>query len=264
MSGTIEEGIVEMPRRQEIARVEQPNGGALTPMDMVAQAVSQGATIEVLEKLMALQERWQAGQAKRAFDGAIAAAKAEIPPIVKNKTVAFEGRSGPRTSYRHETLDEVVRTIQPYLSKHGLDARFRSETAGNIITVICRISHKDGHAEETGVPAPADVSGSKNPIQAIGSTITYLQRYTLKLALGLAAAEDDDARSVSERREEAPLEASGPISAAQMVEIRELADRVGADIPRFCRYLKVNSIADIPAGKFDAAVAALKAKEAKR
>jgi hypothetical protein len=43
--------------------------------------------------------------------------------------------------------------------------------------------------------AGADQSGAKNSIQAIGSTISYLQRYTLKAALGLAAANDDDGKA---------------------------------------------------------------------
>ena len=40
--------------------------------------------------------------------------------------------------------------------------------------------------------APADSSGSKNPVQQIGSTMTYLQRYTLIGALGLTTADKDD------------------------------------------------------------------------
>jgi hypothetical protein len=51
--------------------------------------------------------------------------------------------------------------------------------------------------EETTLPGMPDLSGNKNPIQAIGSAVTYLQRYTLKAALGLTVSkeEDDDARS---------------------------------------------------------------------
>ena len=43
--------------------------------------------------------------------------------------------------------------------------------------------------------ALADKTGSKNAVQAIGSTVTYLQRYTLIGALGITTADDDmDAR----------------------------------------------------------------------
>jgi hypothetical protein len=63
--------------------------------------------------------------------------------------------------------------------------------------VTCIIAHSAGYSEENSLSAPFDPSGNKNPLQAIGSAQTYLQRYTLKAALGLAAAKDDDARSVS-------------------------------------------------------------------
>jgi hypothetical protein len=40
--------------------------------------------------------------------------------------------------------------------------------------------------------AGADSTGNKNNIQSIGSTRTYLQRYTLVGALGLSTADEDN------------------------------------------------------------------------
>ena len=59
---------------------------AVTPMDMIDRALVSGAAPETLERLLALQERWEAGQARKAFDAAIAEAKAEIPIVAKNAT----------------------------------------------------------------------------------------------------------------------------------------------------------------------------------
>jgi hypothetical protein len=43
---------------------------------------------------------------------------------------------------------------------------------------------------------PPDAGGAKNPIQARASTITYLERYTLKAICGVAeGGEDDDGQS---------------------------------------------------------------------
>lgn len=224
---------------------------ALTPMDMLNRAVSQGASIEVLEKLMTLQERWEANQARKAFDEAMAAAKAEIPVIVKNRTVDFTSAKG-RTHYRHEDLAEIARTVTPILAKHGLSYRYRTSSAPNEpVTVTCIVSHRGGHAEENTLAAGRDESGNKNSIQAIGSTITYLQRMTLKAALGLAASEDDDGASA---------ETADVISQQQLEALIELADEVGADKAAFCKYLKVPSLAVIPIKDFDRAVAALNKK----
>ena len=227
---------------------------ALTPMDMLNRAVSQGASIEVLEKLMTLQERWEANQARKSFDEAMAAAKAEIPVIVKNRTVDFTSAKG-RTHYRHEDLAEIARTVTPILAKHGLSYRYRTSSAPNEpVTVTCIVSHRGGHAEENTLAAGRDESGNKNSIQAIGSTITYLQRMTLKAALGLAASEDDDG-GASERPDY--------VSTDQLNRLVALADEVGADKEKFCRYLRVGSLAEIPAEKFPHAVQLLEAKRGK-
>ena len=224
---------------------------AMTPMDMLNRAVEQGANIEILEKLMSLQERWEAGQARKAFDEAMAAAKAEIPVIAKNRTVDFTSPKG-RTHYKHEDLAEIARTVTPILAKHGLSYRYRTSSPPNEpVTVTCIVSHRGGHAEENTLAAGRDDTGNKNSIQAVGSTITYLQRMTLKAALGLAAAGDDDATSA---------EPEDVISQEQLESLIELADEVGADKAAFCKYLKVPSLAAIPSKDYARAVAALNKK----
>jgi hypothetical protein len=49
-----------------------------------------------------------------------------------------------------------------------------------------------GHHEETTLSSSPDDSGGKNSIQAIGSAVTYLQRYTLLALTGLATREQDN------------------------------------------------------------------------
>lgn len=224
----------------------------LTPMDMLERAVSSNAGIEVIEKMMALQERWEKNQARKAFDNALADAKAEIPIIQKNREVDFTSSKG-RTHYRHEDLAEVVRTITPILARFGLSHRFRTTSNANEpVTVTCIISHRDGHFEENTLSAGRDESGNKNSIQAIGSTSTYLQRMTLKAALGLAASDDDDDGQAVGRGE--------TISEDQLGDLSALIEDVGANRAKFCEYFKVKTLADIPAKEFKRACDALNAK----
>lgn len=168
---------------------------ALTPMHMLERAIKSGAGIEVLTKLMDLQEQWEGRQARKAFDEALSAAKTEIPVIVKNRQVGFDSKTPGKssTNYKHEDLAEIARTVDPILGKHGLSYRFRTTSRPNEpITVTCIVSHRLGHSEENTLCAGRDDTGNKNSIQALGSTLTYLQRYALKAALGLAASHDDD------------------------------------------------------------------------
>lgn len=174
----------------------------LTPMDLITRAIDRGAAIDVLEKLMALQERAQGWEAKRAFESALADAKGEIPVIEKNRSVNFTTARG-RTSYRFEDLGQIAEAINPILGKYGLSYRWRTQQnrSEGTLRVICVISHRNGHSEENSLETSLDQTGSKNDQQALGSAVTYLARYTLKAALGLVVAEDDDAQSVAGRKD---------------------------------------------------------------
>lgn len=241
-----------MSALEKVSVIPQPS--VLTPMELLDRAFANNAAPETLERLMALHERWEKSQARKAFDEAMAAAKSEIPTIIKNREVDFTSSKG-RTNYRHEDLAEIARTVDPILSKHGLSYRYRATSNINEpVTVTCILAHRDGHSEETTLSAGRDDSGNKNSIQGVGSTITYLQRYTLKAALGLAASNDDDGNSA---------ETPEYISREQLSRLVALADEVGADKERFCKYLRVGSLAEIPAKQFDHAVKLLEAKRSK-
>lgn len=226
----------------------------VTPMTMIDRALATGAAPETLEKLLALQERWEANLGRKAFDEAMAAAKAEIPTIRKNRTVDFTSSKG-RTHYKHEDLAEIAATVNPVLSKFGLSYRFKTTNAPNEpITVTCIITHRMGYFEETTLSGPRDDSGNKNAIQQVGSTLTYLQRMTLKAALGLAASEDDDGQKSDDNQ-------SGPISRDQVSKVLALIEETDTDIVKFCQYLGVEAVPEITTGLLPRAFAMLEKKK---
>lgn len=198
-----------MTEQTAVTTVTETPVSTINPMAMVQQAVTSGASVEVLSKLMDLQERWEASQGRKAFDAAIALAKGEIPLIFKDKHVGFN-----QTGYRHESLGQIATVVDPILNRHGLSYRYKASQDGGRVVVTCVLSHVDGYSEETTLSAGADDSGKKNSIQAIGSTTTYLQRYTLKLALGLATTDRDDDGAASE---------DAPISGAAQAAIDSIA-----------------------------------------
>ena len=55
----------------EVAKIEeQAVSTAITPMDMINTAIERGADIDQLTKLMDLQERWEANEARKAYQNA--------------------------------------------------------------------------------------------------------------------------------------------------------------------------------------------------
>jgi hypothetical protein len=227
----------------------------MTPMEMLDRAVANGSSVETLTQLMVLQERYEANQARKAFDEAMAVAKAKMPAIIKTKKVDFTTSKG-RTNYQYEDLASIMNQIGPVLSANGLSVRYRTQAEPNLpISVTCIISHRLGHSEENTLMAGRDDSGNKNSIQQIGSTVTYLQRYTLKAALGLAAAADDDGAKADDN--------SGVITEAEREIILTMVDETGSDIAKFCEVLQIDSVATMPAAKFRRAINMLETKKKK-
>lgn len=176
-----------------------PHGSAVavaapaTPADIVLYAMQKGADIAQIEKFMDLQMKWEADQARKAFVSDMAEFKKNPPKITKDKQVAFNG-----TSYMHATLGNVTGAIVEGLARHGFSHRWDTEQQqGGQIVVTCILTHKQGHSERTTLSAGRDDSGKKNSIQQMASTVTYLQRYTLLSATGVATndQEDDDGRA---------------------------------------------------------------------
>jgi hypothetical protein len=194
------EGVVENRMPQAV----QPRTHAMTttPAELLAVAVNQGADLEKLEKLMALQERWEANEARKAYVAAMTTFKAEPMRIGKNKHVAFKTSTG-KTEYDHAELSDVTDVVVPRLAAHGFSHSWTVCQDSKGITVACVLTHKLGHSERVEMTAPADTSGGKNTIQAIASTKTYLERYTLLASVGMATGgQDDDGRGSEDRADD--------------------------------------------------------------
>jgi hypothetical protein len=220
-------------------------------MMMLNTAVERGADIATIERLAALAERMETQRARRDFDEAISSFKAEAPRIIKDREI----RHGEKLISRYEDMTAIAKAIDPVLARHGLSYRFRTEALDKAVKVTCIISHRAGHSEETSLSGPHDNSGAKNAIQGLGSSVTYLQRYTLKAALGLAASEDDDAGTHG---------SGDTITDDQADDIEALILNTGGEISAFLQFKRLASLSDIKAKDFDATRNEIKRIAAKR
>lgn len=224
----------------------------MTPMEMVGRALEMGVSAEILKQMMDLRDREEARQAKMAFTKAVSAAKAELGPILRTREVDYTPTGKDRVNYRHEDLAGIERQVTPVLTKYGLSYRYESDNGvDRPITITCILEHVDGHFTRTPLSGPADNGAGKNSLQAIASTTTYLQRYTLKLALGLSVDHDDDGKA---------SEQGATITDEQRDTILALVAEVGADVVRFCAYFKIEGVADLPASQYERAVKSLEKK----
>jgi len=197
-----------------------------------------------MERLIEMKERLLASERKIAFSGAVSRAKSEIKPIARTKL--------GHNNKRYADMAATASAVDPILSANGLGYRYRA-SQNERITVTCILFHQAGHEEETTLSGPADTTGNKNAIQAIGSTLTYLQRYSLFLALGLAASDDDDGKAAG---------AGQAIGDEQAQELNLLLTETKSNTESFLKIAGVASVPEIPAANFEPLKRMLQQKKA--
>ena len=220
-----------------------------TPADLLKIAVSQDVDIEKLEKLMEMQERWEAREAKKLFIQAMTKFRNECPAIIKNRAVDFTSSKG-RTNYSYAGLPETIEQIKKLMQSCGLSHTWKiPQQTPELITVACHLCHIAGHEESTSLSGPPDGTGNKSALKAIGSTVTHLERYTLFAILGLASAEDNDGGE--------PVET---ISKEQKLKILALLEEVKGDKDKFCKAFKIESLDKLPLDQLPKAIKSIEKK----
>ncbi len=158
------------------------------PMSSALAFLQAGGNLEQLDHMMDLQDRWEAKEAQKAYNIAFAAFKAEAVRVLKNREVT----DGPLRGKSYAELHAVVDAVTPALSSHGLSASWKlTKDDKDWIEVTCTLRHSSGHFEAVAMGGPPDAGGAKNAIQARASTVSYLERYTLKAVCGIAEGGED-------------------------------------------------------------------------
>lgn len=161
----------------------------VSPFTLLDRALSMGADPTTLREFMALQERHEANVARKAFNEAFANFKTEAIKIIRNKTVT----DGPLKGRKYAELFSFVDAVTPALAAHGLSHSWSiTKDEKDWIEVTCTVEHALGGNKRVSMGGPPDTGGAKNPLQARVSTVTYLEKATLKAAAGLAEQGDDD------------------------------------------------------------------------
>ena len=217
---------------------------AQSPMAAMQLALEKNVDLEKIEKMIQLQKEWDAIQAEKAFTIAMTEFKCEAPVITRDK------ENAQYNSY-YTSIGNLVNSCLPKMSECGLSHKWSIEQ-GEQITVTCIVTHKDGHSEPTSMSGPPDGSGSKNPIQQIKSTVTYLKAATFESAMGLASTDaniDDDGNGAGDEIEY--------INPKEKQVIADMLADSGSTAEKFLKSMKCETIDKIPSEMYKAATTIL-------
>lgn len=164
--------------------------GSVSPLDLLQLAIEREGSVDVIERLAKLQMEIMDRESKVAYTEAFEQFKANVPAIMKDSKIVVNGSERGK----YAKLDKICDVLIPELLKVNITHRWKARTSddGKMIFVTCYLRHRMGYEEEGAtLGGPPDTSGSKNAIQANGSTMAYLERYTLVAACGIAIKDQD-------------------------------------------------------------------------
>ena len=273
---------------EDVAHTTPPPApeGALTPLASPSGAPSSGAPDPILamieraardpavdlakmQGLMAMKKDVEAERASIAFAEAFAELQPDLPVIDrKGRIVVYSKRdrerpegvpegAEPIQKTPYATLDDILEAIRDPLHKHHFSLRFEHDTTtdGRLITTAI-LRHRLGHAERaTTPPLQHDSTGSKNTVQAVGSSLTYGRRYALMAVLPIVSHApqdaDDDGRAAG----------SALIDGDQLVKIQQLLEETKSDLAIFFDTLGTTGFSDMTVRQWKRGVALLEEKK---
>lgn len=180
-----------------------------------------------------------------------------------------KSRNNQQQGYKFRGIDDVYNALSPMLAKHKLcilpriisrEIVERVNSKGNplfFVTVEAEfdfVSAGDGSKHTVRTFGEAMDSGDKATNKAMSAAYKYAAMQTFCIP----TEGDNDADNATHE-----VASDTPVNAEQLQRLQNSADDVGADLQKFCGYLKVRSLADIPARRFDEAMNALAAKQKK-
>jgi hypothetical protein len=240
-----------------------PEPDAPSMFELIMRAVKDPACDPTkMAQLLELSREVRKDDAKAAYTAAMVKMKPLLPVIDRKGRIVIHEKGMPKTaanitqSTPYALWEDIDAAITPILASHGFVLTFRCGAGPEgRITVTGVLSHEMGHSEETTMTLPLDTSGSKNNVQAVGSSTSYGKRYTAGLLLNLRTkGEDDDGKAGGD---------PGPISDEQAERILELLTKDKADVQKFCAYMKIASLVELPAKDYARAIEVINTRSQK-
>jgi len=240
------------------AKALEPIPPAAVPMEhepstsVVITAMNRGYSPEFVEKMMELQERYEANEARKAYAKAMAAFKANPPEILKTKHVCYTNSKNQEVKWNHAVLGEVGEAIIVGMSPHGLYHRWDMEqTDKGTIKTTCIVTHELGHSETMSMSGPPDTSGGKDALKAMSSTNTLFQRLTLLAITGLAAKGMDNENPGNDA---AGAGSQKFITPEQVAKLTPDIKKYYGDGVLFLQYLQAETVETITVAQYATAV----------
>lgn len=177
----------------------------------INQQVMQSQSIDEVERLMILRREIEANDARTAYQRDFIQLQSKLPAIVKSSKASFSTKKGGQATYSFAKIDELTSALKPYMIEHGFSFMFKQREIHGSVYVSCIVMHVQGHRESSDMSGPVDLTGSKNHMQAVASTVSYLRRLTFTSAFGLSVVDESKAPPLKKYYAESAFKTNFPV-----------------------------------------------------
>jgi hypothetical protein len=166
---------------------------------------------------------------------ALAQARAEFKPVIKNKTATIPMKSGGKYTYQYADIADLIEATAPALSKFGLIVQQRIEFMDGVGRVLAtQVFHEGGGF----LPASFHPLKAGGDVKDVGGELTYIRRYAYSAYLNIASDEDTDGASGDTGKPPASRPASKPAAVAP----KPAAVNPAAQVSEFVKGLVADAI----------------------
>lgn len=179
-----------MAKNKEVAIVSQN----MSIERVIQNAIDKNVPVETMERLLAMRQQLKAEAAKEAYNRDMAEFQSDCPTIQKTKEVISNGR----LLYKYAPIESIVQQVQPFLRQYGFSFSTSMELKENTVRVVCKVTHREGHSEESPMEVPlGNKTSAMSDTQVTAAASTFAKRYAFCNAFGiLTGDEDTDAKPV--------------------------------------------------------------------
>ena len=185
---------------------------------------------------------------------ALAQAQAEIQNPAKTA-------DNPFFKSKYADLAEVLSVVRPAFSSNGLSVVQFPYSTDEQVGVTTMISHSSGQWMQGDIALPLQVA--KNIAQDAGKIVTYLRRYSLAAAAGVAQEDPDANLSSDKDSNTGKVTTIKAITQAQAAQINRLIEETGSNSVAFLNFAGADSVDAIPRSKYEEVHDALLSKKEK-
>jgi hypothetical protein len=179
---------------------------AATPMGLLEMALQNNASMDTIERLVALQTQMMGRESEMAFNAALNRCQSHMVRVQADA-------SNPQTKSKYATYAALDRAIRPIYTAEGFAISFDTADAGeSSLLVIAILSHAAGHSRSYQIPMPNDGKGAKGGdvmtrTHAQGAAVSYGRRYLLCSIFNIAVGENDRDGNTPPSSQQMPEEA---------------------------------------------------------